>query len=1071
MTLGTARRLAFALLLSGCTVDTRLDPDTVIACATRGDCPKGFSCSVDLGRCLPDDYLAACGNGISDDGELCDDGNTDSGDGCSSDCRSLERCGNARTDVATGEECDCGDGTELNATCNGPNSLAVGADCRLDCKRPGCGDGVVEVPEQCEANDLGTATCASLGFGGGMLGCSDFCRYDIGGCVGYCGDGIKGDNEACDKGDLGGKDCTHFGFYAAAGLGCSAACTVEVSACSQRCGDGALNGDEDCDGNDLGGRDCTDLGFYDAPGLDCSSACGFDTSACLGACGDRSVNGAEICEGRAPAEESCLDYGFESGALGCLSTCAPDFQRCRRAGFSALPATGAPTSRGAAWSNGPNDVYLGREGGTIWHWDGNAWTKVFDDPLIVELTDIHGTSSSHIVAVGNRANGSTIARYNGSSWSVVHDTTDNSELYGVWSSGPNDTFVVGGLSGNAIALHSTGGVFTPLTMPAPPTTSLHAVWGLASNNVYAVGRNGNILHWDGDDWAPETSGTPLSLWGIWASGPSDVIAVGGEYDGAAGRVVSIILRSTGNGSWAPQAHPAVGPPPAGGDSFLDIWGSGPTDIFAVGGLGSIDYWNGVSWARIDPGSTDHVWSVTGSASDAVFAVNSNDVLRWRGAPWTAMTSNSTRMLTDVWAIAPNDVVAVAQGQFLRFDGTTWTVTTNPGGSAQELNGVWVDSSGEIIVAGNNVVLHYASSTWSTIAGLPRDLKAVWGTAPTDFFVVGVGSPGIWHRTAGAWVPEDPGVAGQNWRDVWGFATDDVFAVGTNGKISHRGTSAWAPMQSNTTEGLYGIWGPAPNDVFAVGLKGTIMHYDGATWTAMPSGTTQTLLEVWGTGPNDVFAIGSRGAEAFGAILHYDGISWSPMRSGVTQEMIGIAGKGDVFVVGSDGVILRRQRSCAANEPLCDDGSDGDCDGLVDCSDPDCVAAPACMAGGLCAGAVTLACNAMTMGTTAGAPNRMDRYACSPTLTVGRERAFRLTPGASGSVTATLTSPGQDLDLIALREGAGGGCEPRLAGCLDASSTAGDESVSFTATAGQDYYVIVDGYGSSAGTFGLSVACP
>lgn len=50
----------------------------------------------------------SCGNGAIDHdrGEVCDDGNQVSGDGCSADCRSDERCGNGYVDVDAGEHCD-----------------------------------------------------------------------------------------------------------------------------------------------------------------------------------------------------------------------------------------------------------------------------------------------------------------------------------------------------------------------------------------------------------------------------------------------------------------------------------------------------------------------------------------------------------------------------------------------------------------------------------------------------------------------------------------------------------------------------------------------------------------------------------------------------------------------------------------------------------------------------------------------------------------------------------------------------------------------------------------------------
>lgn len=45
-----------------------------------------------------------------------------------------------------------------------------------------CGNGVIEGSEQCDGTNLGGATCESLGYGAGTLGCSSQCRYDVAGC-------------------------------------------------------------------------------------------------------------------------------------------------------------------------------------------------------------------------------------------------------------------------------------------------------------------------------------------------------------------------------------------------------------------------------------------------------------------------------------------------------------------------------------------------------------------------------------------------------------------------------------------------------------------------------------------------------------------------------------------------------------------------------------------------------------------------------------------------------------------------------------------------------------------------
>lgn len=71
--------------------------------ASGGDCMTGpISGGCFDGVCLP----RGCGNRVVESGEMCDDGNQISADGCSGDCRSTEHCGNGFVDP--GEACDDG---------------------------------------------------------------------------------------------------------------------------------------------------------------------------------------------------------------------------------------------------------------------------------------------------------------------------------------------------------------------------------------------------------------------------------------------------------------------------------------------------------------------------------------------------------------------------------------------------------------------------------------------------------------------------------------------------------------------------------------------------------------------------------------------------------------------------------------------------------------------------------------------------------------------------------------------------------------------------------------------------
>ena len=91
----------------------------------------------------------ACGDGILDPGEACDDGNTLPDDGCSVAC----------------EHELCGDGVQqADETCDDGNTVSDDG-CSATCQAESCGDDIVQTDEHCDdgnttAGDGCTATCA-----------------------------------------------------------------------------------------------------------------------------------------------------------------------------------------------------------------------------------------------------------------------------------------------------------------------------------------------------------------------------------------------------------------------------------------------------------------------------------------------------------------------------------------------------------------------------------------------------------------------------------------------------------------------------------------------------------------------------------------------------------------------------------------------------------------------------------------------------------------------------------------------------------------------------------------------
>ncbi len=212
-----------------------------------------------------------------------------------SDCVELGRCGDARIQAQFGETCD---GANLDGkTCLSlgyhGGTLTCDADCHLDvssCEAEGrCGDAAIQAThgEECDGANLDGQTCGTLGYYAGTLACDADCHRDVSSCAaaGRCGDTViqAGFGEACDGVNLDGDTCATLGYYGGT-LACTDQCVQDLTSCAAvgRCGDGTVQHaeGETCDGANLNATTCVQRGFWGGA-LACDSACAtFDESGC-----------------------------------------------------------------------------------------------------------------------------------------------------------------------------------------------------------------------------------------------------------------------------------------------------------------------------------------------------------------------------------------------------------------------------------------------------------------------------------------------------------------------------------------------------------------------------------------------------------------------------------------------------------------------------------------------------------------------------------------------------------------------------------------------------------------------
>src|SRR5580704_2485482 len=333
------------------------------------------------------------------------------------------------------------------------------------------------------------------------------------------------------------------------------------------------------------------------------------------------------------------------------------------------------------------------------------------------------------------------------------------------------------------------------------------------------------------------------------------------------------LDSCSAGGWCSVDPEPIVPASSPGENSFGwsgaVWGSGPSDVWAVGGA-------------------------------SLFVPVPTALLHWNGCVWSPVASGTSAVLNAVWGSAPNDVWAVG------------------GGSASG------PTDGNF---GPSVILHWNGSVWSSASWSPPPgdstvLQGVWGSGPDDVWAVGSASldpaahqTAVLHWDGKTWTVVDlNGLTPDGLDAVWGSGPNDVWAVGFQERdlpqsaIVHWDGSAWSMVLCPTTQPLSAVWGSGPSDVWAAsGYQGgsAIIHWDGSVWSVWWSETNSDLTtmdevsftSLWGSGSADVWAVANHGD-----ILHWDGSAWSKSLSGTANDLIAVwgSGPGDIWSVGAAG---------------------------------------------------------------------------------------------------------------------------------------------------------------------------
>ena len=288
-------------------------------CTNNNQCASNVCDTVGSNTCEP---ANSCGNGVLEGSEICDDGNTSNGDGCSSacllengqSCSNNNECASGVCDTLGSNTCEpadvCGNGTLDSGEACDDGGTANGDGCNATCE--------LENGEPCTNNSqCASNACDTLG--------SNTCEP-----ANTCGNGTVESGEACDDGGTQNGDGCNSSCELENGEPCtnnsqcaSNVCdTVGSNTCepANSCGNGALESGEACDDGGTSNGD----GCNATCELENGEPCTNDSQCGSGVCdtvGSNTCEPANSCgNGTLEAGEVCDDGNTATGD-GCDNSC------------------------------------------------------------------------------------------------------------------------------------------------------------------------------------------------------------------------------------------------------------------------------------------------------------------------------------------------------------------------------------------------------------------------------------------------------------------------------------------------------------------------------------------------------------------------------------------------------------------------------------------------------------------------------------------------------------------------------------------------------------------------------
>lgn len=439
------------------------------------------------------------------------------------------------------------------------------------------------------------------------------------------------------------------------------------------------------------------------------------------------------------------------------------------------------------WGFGASDAWVGSSTG-IYRWDGTKWTK--DTSTAIQnkpIQHVWGPAANDVWA----ASSNELFHFDGTSWTAAaaDSGVTPTSIIGIGGGKGPDVWLTTS-SANGRFYRYAGGSCSPKCWSQVDvtgvTTRAQSVWGAASNDLWAVGLSGLILHYDGQTWSrsqyqktPLTTSTLTGAYGV-PNNQNSALQIFGPVDTAL---------NTDNNNIAPAAGFSTT-----AQSVYAAYGLAANEIMVVGSNGLVMRYDGATWKSIPSGTVNSLNGVFISNSPRYYyIVGSGGFIARADQTLTSFVQGTKNPLntqtfyavggssaTNVFATSYSGVV------YRTTDGTTWNqVMPVPNNDVNQsyYSVFYHPATGRVYIGGSNGNLfYYSGAPWAQVnTASTASIYSMWGMT---------GSPSMWIGGTGGTILKFDGtnVSAQKTgvtstiRTIWGNNLTDVWAAGDSGTI-------------------------------------------------------------------------------------------------------------------------------------------------------------------------------------------------------------------------------------------------------------------------------------------------